>query len=85
MAQFDYKHSLNAGEIRLLKLAWGEETSDLVGRLFIRTLEVCEAEFDAISNQPKITHQSGNAPKAEEYAALSYPWGVDLLENRESR
>jgi Heterokaryon incompatibility protein (HET) len=84
MAQFDYKNPLNEGEIRLLKLYWGESDSDLYGRLLIRTLDVDLVEYDSNNNHPrgKITRSAGPAPRAEEYSALSYPWGVDLPEDK---
>lgn len=83
MAQFDYKIPLSEGQIRLLKLDWGEAESELVGRLLIRALDVDDVQYDATSQAPKvtITMRASDALQAEKYEALSYPWGVDQPED----
>jgi Heterokaryon incompatibility protein (HET) len=80
MAQLEYKFPLGEAEIRLPQLAWGDPDATLHGRLLTRTLDVDQVEYDSNSRQPMIVRRSGSSPKAEEYEALSYPWGVDLRE-----
>ena len=75
MRSYVYK-SLEADEIRLLELHYGDSDAELTANLHVYRLP--EVEEPRYGHEVFITRDDGfNVPNAPEYQALSYTWGTD--------